>query len=485
MPTNLTVNAGETIRLDCAVFGEPRASLAWLKDGGNDFPAARERRMHVMPEDYAFFITNAKVQDSGVYSCCAENMVGVVQTNATIVVLEVPMFLKPLEDKEVLPGTPTVLECMASGSPRPQLKWTKDGHQIEGISDRYYFAADEQLLVIMDSQARDTGVYECEIWNELGSETGRMQLTVIAQNKLAPPPQFDSLSIIIIIAVGCILGTSIIWLVIIYHTKKPAGRRGSPGGGGAATELGLSGRSAINNAAMATMLTVGDAPNCPCDFARTSLLPNGTVGGMNVIAGLHGEDESLYLQQAQNRGLLVSPVRLNRRLTVAEKNELMMLRGQQGGGPEDDARSCKDSGNGDSAERNPTSSDDEEMEEMIELQEQRQRMLNNSNCSSVSIQRNRLNEYLGDEVAEVPQEVNVAVGGNTVLSAVCFGNKGNSSNSFVGSPQKTGERMSCGSTFKGSSGNILMASSGSSSPCNNQNGSSSNSNSNLKRNNVA
>lgn len=48
---------------------DPQPQIAWQKDGGNDFPAARERRMHVMPKDDAFFIIDAKISDQGVYSC--------------------------------------------------------------------------------------------------------------------------------------------------------------------------------------------------------------------------------------------------------------------------------------------------------------------------------------------------------------------------------------------------------------------------------
>lgn len=407
-PSNSTVHAGGTIRLDCAISGEPRAILAWLKDGGNDFPAARERRMHVMTEDYAFFITNAKVVDAGVYSCTAENVVGLVWTNATIEVLEAPMFLKPFEDKEVLPGTPTVLECMASGSPRPQLRWTKDGEAIDGSSERCYLAADDQLLVIMDSQARDAGTYVCEVWNELGTETGRMQLSVVAPGKAVVQAHFDSLSIIIIMAVGCVLGTSIIWLVIIYHTKKAAASTGS----------GARVLAAPNNSGVATMLTaVGDgSQGCVGnEYARTSLLANhspmgspvivasGIVGPSRMLVGPH-EGESLYVQQQQNNlGLLrnVSPVRLQSR------DEQQRVRRQ--GGTTDN-----DSGHGDSGHsRNPTSSDDEEMDAMIEMQERQG-----------SIQRNRLHEYLGE---------------------VCVGS--------VHPQQQTGMR---GSTFKGSSGSVLV-----------------------------
>ncbi len=58
-----------------------------LQDGGHDFPAAREKRMHIMPNDYVFFIVNVKAADQGVYSCTATSEAGQAVANATLNVL--------------------------------------------------------------------------------------------------------------------------------------------------------------------------------------------------------------------------------------------------------------------------------------------------------------------------------------------------------------------------------------------------------------
>jgi len=87
MPLDLTVRVGSTARLQCAATGSPTPQVAWQKDGGFDFPAARERRMHVMPDDDVFFIVDVKLKDAGVYSCTASNDAGVVQANATLAVI--------------------------------------------------------------------------------------------------------------------------------------------------------------------------------------------------------------------------------------------------------------------------------------------------------------------------------------------------------------------------------------------------------------
>lgn len=219
IPNNVTLNSGSTVRLDCAATADPKPQIAWQKDGGNDFPAARERRMHVMPQDDAFFIVNAKISDQGVYTCTAQNSVGIIKANATLTIQESPSFVKPMENKEVNCGKTAVIECMASGSPKPQIGWLKNDMPIDA-TERHFFAADDQLLIIVGTEISDSGTYKCQMENELGLEYGHMQLKVkpiVAANVV----NIDEMTgIVIITVVCCAVGTSIIWVVIIYQTKK-------------------------------------------------------------------------------------------------------------------------------------------------------------------------------------------------------------------------------------------------------------------------
>lgn len=217
-PTNVTVKTGETVTLNCAATGDPPPEISWKKDGGNDFPAARERRMNVMPTDHLFFIVNAKTTDMGVYSCAAKNPAGTIISNATLSVLQEPSFTRVLENKEVTSGEPVVLQCMITGSPKPVLKWLKDGNPIIH-SERHYFTADDQLLVIIGAEANDAGQYECVITNELGTKKEMIELKVLPPVAILVKEE-DMTGIIIITVVCCAVGTSIIWVVIIYHTRR-------------------------------------------------------------------------------------------------------------------------------------------------------------------------------------------------------------------------------------------------------------------------
>ncbi|KAF7246498.1 Leucine-rich repeats and immunoglobulin-like domains protein 3 [Varanus komodoensis] len=228
MPMDLTIRAGAMARLECAAVGHPVPQIAWQKDGGTDFPAARKRRMHVMPEDDVFFIVDVKIEDTGVYSCTAQNTAGSISANATLTVLETPSFLRPLLDRTVTKGETAVLQCIAGGSPPPRLNWTKDDNTLV-VTERHFFAAGNQLLIIVDTDFEDAGKYTCEMSNTLGTERGNIRLHVIPTPTCDSPqnaaPALDddgwaTVGVVIIAVVCCVVGTSLVWVVIIYHTRR-------------------------------------------------------------------------------------------------------------------------------------------------------------------------------------------------------------------------------------------------------------------------
>ncbi|XP_059360653.1 leucine-rich repeats and immunoglobulin-like domains protein 3 isoform X1 [Carassius carassius] len=229
-PMDLTIRAGATARLECAASGHPSPQIAWQKDGGTDFPAARERRMHVMPRDDVFFIVDVKTEDIGVYSCTAQNTAGAVSANATLTVLETPSFLRPLLDRVVVKGETAVLQCIAGGSPPPRLNWTKDHSPLQA-TERHFFAAANQLLIIVDAADGDAGTYTCEMSNPLGTERGNLRLAVLPNPNCESGPAsggalgpeedgWTTVGIVIIAVVCCVVGTSLVWVVIIYHTRR-------------------------------------------------------------------------------------------------------------------------------------------------------------------------------------------------------------------------------------------------------------------------
>ncbi|KAM4871546.1 leucine-rich repeats and immunoglobulin-like domains protein 2 isoform 2-T2 [Thomomys bottae] len=226
-PMDLTIRTGAMARLECAAEGHPAPQISWQKDGGTDFPAARERRMHVMPEDDVFFIANVKIEDMGIYSCMAQNIAGGLSANASLTVLETPSFIRPLEDKTVTRGETAVLQCIAGGSPAPRLNWTKDDGPLL-VTERHFFAAANQLLIIVDAGQEDAGKYTCIMSNTLGTERGHIYLNVISslncdssQSSIGHEDDgWTTVGIVIIVVVCCVVGTSLIWVIVIYHMRR-------------------------------------------------------------------------------------------------------------------------------------------------------------------------------------------------------------------------------------------------------------------------
>ncbi|RVE72911.1 hypothetical protein OJAV_G00044760 [Oryzias javanicus] len=223
-PMDLTIRTGTMARLECAAEGHPSPQIAWQKDGGTDFPAARERRMHVMPDDDIFFIANVKTEDMGVYSCTAQNAAGSLSANATLTVLETPSFVRPLEDRTVARGETAVLQCIAGGSPTPRLNWTKDDGPLV-LTERHFFAAANQLLIIVDAGPADAGKYTCIMSNTLGTERGHIYLSVLPSANCETGAGYDpdgwtTVGIVVIVVVCCVVGTSLVWVIVIYHMRR-------------------------------------------------------------------------------------------------------------------------------------------------------------------------------------------------------------------------------------------------------------------------
>uniref|UniRef100_A0A8D8L5W7 Leucine-rich repeats and immunoglobulin-like domains protein 3 n=1 Tax=Culex pipiens TaxID=7175 RepID=A0A8D8L5W7_CULPI len=260
-PNDISVQSGRDARLDCSAMGDPKPQIAWEKDGGNDFPAAKDRRMHVMPDEDAFFIKNAQLVDMGVYTCTAESPAGVIRASALLVVFESPTLQKRLESKTSELGKSSVLECMASGYPKPMISWFKDGDPIE-VTERHFFTVEGQLLIIVETEYEDAGEYECMLENEYGSVRGSMKLTVVEGpemihevNTIAPSEgsvsghilnDRDIVVIIMITIICCAILTSLIWLVVMNRFKKHGGGRRSDHSGMDGGDMDMNANMEVN-----------------------------------------------------------------------------------------------------------------------------------------------------------------------------------------------------------------------------------------------
>lgn len=142
-------------------------------------------------------------------------------------VTETPSFVRPLEDRTVTRGETAVLQCIAGGSPAPRLNWTKDDGPLT-VTERHFFAAANQLLIIVDAGLEDAGKYTCIMSNTLGTERGHIYLNVLASPNCDSSQSgivheedgWTTIGIVIIVVVCCVVGTSLVWVIVIYHMRR-------------------------------------------------------------------------------------------------------------------------------------------------------------------------------------------------------------------------------------------------------------------------
>lgn len=133
-----------------------------------------------------------------------------------------------MEHKDVIIGEFTVLECSNSSTSLSEVRWFKNSKSISSTQSRYLLTKENQLLIIAKTTEDDAGLYTCEMENSLGIEKTAIQLIVRPDsqqsiNKMDKYTHDEITAIIIITVVVCAIGTSIIWIVIIYQTKKDTG----------------------------------------------------------------------------------------------------------------------------------------------------------------------------------------------------------------------------------------------------------------------
>lgn len=96
------------------------------------------------------------------------------------------------------------------------------------MTERHFFAAANQLLIIVDAGLEDAGKYTCIMSNTLGTERGHIYLNVISspncdssQSSIGHEDDgWTTVGIVIIVVVCCVVGTSLIWVIVIYHMRR-------------------------------------------------------------------------------------------------------------------------------------------------------------------------------------------------------------------------------------------------------------------------
>ncbi|XP_038128162.1 obscurin [Cyprinodon tularosa] len=171
MLSDCSAQIGQTIKLTCRVFGFPKPTVSWIKDG---LPLEDDPR-HIIVADRSgacsLVLDCLTAEDSGQYMCHATSSMGSAGTLAKVVVHAPPRFVTRLESACLIEGEGIQFVCSTLTTPLPRIRWLKNGRELTDCN-KYSIVNDARSgilsLTVTGATEADIGVYECELWNELG-----------------------------------------------------------------------------------------------------------------------------------------------------------------------------------------------------------------------------------------------------------------------------------------------------------------------------
>ncbi|KAJ8000269.1 hypothetical protein DPEC_G00203090 [Dallia pectoralis] len=188
-PESMSVNEGGVARFQCLVNGVPEADITWERDRT---PLSTTDNRYILLPMGVLQVTGVRRVDAGVYRCVASNIANrrfshealLNVTGGASRTYKEPVILSGPQNLTITVHQTAILECIATGNPRPIVSWSRlDGRSIgvEGIQ-----VLGTGNLMISDVSLQHSGVYVCAA-NRPGT---RMRRTALGRLVVQAPPEF-------------------------------------------------------------------------------------------------------------------------------------------------------------------------------------------------------------------------------------------------------------------------------------------------------
>ncbi|XP_070559729.1 neuronal cell adhesion molecule-like isoform X2 [Ptychodera flava] len=185
-PRDKTIPPDSDYTMECNAGGIPPPNIKWLENGGEIPSPDTNPRRNIQGNQIVF--TNAKVSDTSVYQCVAENTHGEMMTSLYLNVLSVPAEIRepPPKVSYGVEGKSVSIDCDGFGSPEPTFTWSFGGQALSG--GRYEIVWNG-TLIISDLTKSDAGQYTCSVENEFGRDDASGKLRIKDKTEIVQPPQ--------------------------------------------------------------------------------------------------------------------------------------------------------------------------------------------------------------------------------------------------------------------------------------------------------
>lgn len=197
--------------LECRIRSQPPPKITWLK---NSAPIKATSRFQITESKdglCTLTIYNPEADDSGDYTCKAENPVSSTSLSHFVNFternqyvknkmasegasrstrnLDVPKFHSGLKDTKFQIGSTIALQVELKGTPK-EVKWLKNSEELSQTSTRIRSFEDSGVytLLVTEASERETGIYTCRAYTKYGHVDSSAKIQVVPHGHTTGKP---------------------------------------------------------------------------------------------------------------------------------------------------------------------------------------------------------------------------------------------------------------------------------------------------------
>ncbi|KAL0588188.1 LOW QUALITY PROTEIN: Matrix-remodeling-associated protein 5 [Plecturocebus cupreus] len=200
-PQTVSATAEADAVFPCEATGKPKPFITWTKvsTGALMTPNTRIQRFEVL-NNGTLVIRKVQVQDRGQYMCTASNLHGLDRMVVLLsVTVQQPQILAShYQDVTVYLGDTIAMECLAKGTPAPQISWIFPDRRVwQTVSpvEGRITLHENRTLSIKEASFSDRGVYKCVASNAAGADSLAIRLHVAALPPVIHQEKLENISL--------------------------------------------------------------------------------------------------------------------------------------------------------------------------------------------------------------------------------------------------------------------------------------------------
>ncbi|XP_072429867.1 vascular cell adhesion protein 1-like [Chiloscyllium punctatum] len=206
------VKEGQRVTITCTSHSNPSAQIVLSKK-----TESGQKNLHA--KNGTFIIDAAQSSDEGQYECEARNDLGIQIQNTELIVQVLTVWVHP--SNLVNEGENVTIGCTVHSNFSANFTWKK----MENNSETILPSTNDSFSILQITQS-DAGHYIVEVVNELGNQTGTVNIHV-NETKLSAPIAEKPRGILETACVGASLGSAGLLLGMTYYIYRRSNCKGS------------------------------------------------------------------------------------------------------------------------------------------------------------------------------------------------------------------------------------------------------------------